>query len=59
MSNATFEKRNLANHRALVTGLDDGIYHYDALAHELEHVRRGPPPPGWARRGDAAVGSTG
>ena len=32
MSNATFEKRNLANHRALVTGLDEaGVQHQTVL----------------------------
>ena len=32
MSNATFEKRNLANHRALVTGFDEaGVQHQTVL----------------------------
>ena len=32
MFNATFEKRNLANHRALVTGLDEaGVQHQTVL----------------------------
>ena len=32
MSNATFKKRNLANHRALITGLDEaGVQHQTVL----------------------------